>query len=434
MSADSRMGNRWYVVGLLAVLYVFSYADRLILALLVEPLKADLAISDTQIALLIGPAFAFLYAILGLPVAWLADRFPRVVIAVAGVTIWSLSTIASAYAGSFEQLFALRMGLALGEAVLSPVAVSLISDYFKRRERSTPTAVFVSCGSIGLVTAYIIGGALIALIQNGGLSAVPIIGHLAVWRATLILVGLPGLVLAALMALTVREPTRGRLDELPASAVAQVGIFDSVRQAARFYVLFFLGNSICMTLTFAAVTWFPTYLIRAYGMSSSQSGYLFGVSLMVGALFNFLIPTAAQWLARRGRKEALLLLSLALIPVGSVLFGAALIQTNLAPTIILLILGFGILSGTNALSSVAVALTAPAAFRGRLMAINLACSNLIGLSLGPFAVARIAEAYFSGPRALGSGMLVVGCVATPVAWLLIFAALPPYRAAMRRSA
>jgi MFS family permease len=427
-------GGKWYVVGLLAVLYIFSYADRLILALLVEPLKADLAISDTQVALLIGPAFAFLYAILGVPVAWLADRFPRVVIAVLGVTIWSLSTIASAYAGSFEQLFALRMGLALGEAVLSPVAVSLISDYFERQERSTPMAVFVSCGSVGLVTAYILGGALIALLERGGLSAVPVIGHLPVWRATLILVGLPGLFLAALMALTVREPKRGRLDELPASTGAQVGIFESVREASRFYVLFFLGNSICMTLTFAAVTWFPTYFIRAYGVSSSEGGYLFGVCLIASAFFNFLIPTVAQRVARQGRKEALLLLSLALIPVGFVLFAAALLQTSLVPAVILLISGFGILSGTNALSSIAVALTAPASFRGRLMAINLACSNLIGLSLGPFAVARVAEVYFSGPRALGAGMLVVGCVAIPIAWLLILAALAPYRVAMRRAA
>jgi MFS family permease len=433
MSADSKSWNRWYVVGLLAVLYIFSYADRLILALLVSPLKADLGLSDTQIALLIGPAFAFLYAILGVPVAWLADRFPRVVIAVGGVTIWSLSTIASAYAGSFTELFVLRMGLALGEAVLSPVAVSLISDLFRRPERSTPTAVFVSSGTIGLITAYVAGGALIDLLESGALANMPIIGGLPVWRATLVLVGTPGLLLAILLAFTVREPERGVLDRQAASPQSdRTGVFGSVREAFHFYIAFFLGNSICMTLTFAVVTWFPAFLTRAYGVSASESGYLFGFCLLVGALFNFSIPTVAQRWARGERKEALLLVELALMPIGLGLLITGLMQESLTATMAFVIPGFGVLSGTNALSSIAVALTAPPFFRGRLMAINLACSNLIGLSLGPYAVARIADSFFAGPAALGQGMLVVGLVAVPLAWGLIVVALTPYRRAMRR--
>ncbi|MFN3387572.1 MAG: MFS transporter [Allosphingosinicella sp.] len=434
MSSDSKGWSRWYVVGLLAVLYVFSYADRLILALLVTPLKADLGLSDTQIALLIGPAFAFLYAILGIPVAWLADRFPRVIIAVGGVAIWSAATIASAFAGSFEELFVLRMGLALGEAVLSPVAVSLISDLFHRSERSTPTAVFVSSGTIGLITAYVIGGALIDLLESGALAGAPIIGGLPVWRATLVLVGAPGLILAVILAFTVREPERGVLDRQAATPQSdRTGVFASFREALHFYVAFFLGNSICMTLTFAVVAWFPTFLTRAYGVSASESGYLFGFCLMVGAFFNFSIPTVAQRLARGVRKEALLLVELALIPVGLALFVVGVLQDSLAATMAFVIVGFGILSGTNALSSIAVALTAPPFFRGRLMAISLACSNLIGLSLGPFAVARVAETQFSGPFALAQAMLVVGLVAVPLAWLLILVALTPYRRAMRRA-
>jgi MFS family permease len=426
--------GRWYAVALLASLYIFSYADRLILALLVEPLKADFKLSDTQVALLIGPAFALLYAVLGVPVAWLADRFPRVTIAVAGVSIWSLSTIASAYAQSFEQLFVLRMGLALGEAVLSPVAVSLISDYFMRSERSTPTAVFVSSGTVGLVTAYMVGGALIEILGSGALSSVPVIGAMPVWRATLFIVGLPGILLALLLAFTVREPQRGILDTGPDGhdTGTSVGAFASMSEAKRFYVTFFLGNSICMTLTFATVTWFPTYLIRAFGVSAAHAGYLFGFGLMLGAVFAFAIPTVAQRLATKGRKEALLQLELLLIPIGFGLFATSLLQSSLALTIAFLIGGFGILSGTNALASIAVALTAPPNFRGRLMAINLACSNLIGLSLGPFAVARISDHYFAGPRSLGMSMLALGIVVVPIAWLLIMTALGPYRAAMRR--
>ena len=434
MSIASKSWSRWYVVALLAVLYIFSYADRLILALLVTPLKADLDLTDTQIALLIGPAFAFLYAILGVPVAWLADRFPRVIIAVGGVVIWSAATIASAFAGSFTELFILRMGLALGEAVLSPVAVSLISDLFKRSERSTPTAVFVSSGTIGMIMAYMIGGALIAHLEAGGFAGWPLIGDMPVWRATLILVGAPGFLLAIVLAFTVKEPERGVLDRASATAQSdKTGIFASFREALHFYTAFFLGNAVCMTLTFGVVAWFPAYLSRAYGVSAGESGYLFGFCLMAGAAFNFAIPTLAQRMARGHRKEALLLVELALIPLGLALFIAGILQDELAPTMVLVIAGFGLLSGTNALSSIAVALTAPPFFRGRLMAISLACSNLIGLSLGPFAIAQIAELGFSGPDALAGGMLVVGLIAVPIAWVLVLVALVPYRRAMRRA-
>lgn len=434
MPSTGKRWNRWYVVGLMAVLYIFSYADRLILALLVEPLKADLFLDDTQIALLIGPAFALLYAVLGVPVAWLADRYPRVLIAVVGVTIWSVATVASAFSNSFAELFALRMGLALGEAVLSPVAVSLISDLFDRSERSTPTAVFVTSGLVGMITAYMIGGALIDLLESGALAGWPLIGDLPVWRATLVLVGVPGLLFAAILGFTVREPERGVLDRVTATPQSdRTGIFASFREALRFYTGFFLGNSICMTLTFGVVAWFPAYLSRAHGVSAADSGYLFGFCLMAGAVFSFGIPAVAQRIARGVRKEALVLLSLTLIPIGFVFFAAGLLQDDFTIMMVLVIAGFGILSGTNALSSIAVALTAPPFLRGRLMAISLACSNIIGLSLGPFAIAQVAEGAFSGPAALSGGMLVVGLVAIPIAWLLILFALGPYKAAMRRA-
>src|SRR5690349_8810544 len=112
---------RWYVVALFAILYVISFVDRLIVALLIGPLTADLGITDTQAGLLIGTAFALLYAFLGLPVAWLVDRGNRTRIAVAGILVWSVATVGSAFVTDYAQLLPLRMCLALGEAVLSPV-------------------------------------------------------------------------------------------------------------------------------------------------------------------------------------------------------------------------------------------------------------------------------------------------------------------------
>ena len=138
----SRARGAWYIIGLLCALQVTTYVDRLALTLLVQPIKSDLHITDTQMGLLMGPAFAFVYAVVAFPLAWGIDRLNRKWIVVAGVALWSTCTSASAFAPNFPTLFALRMGLGVGEAVLNPAVVSLIGDLFVRERRNTPAAVF----------------------------------------------------------------------------------------------------------------------------------------------------------------------------------------------------------------------------------------------------------------------------------------------------
>lgn len=428
-------GSRWYVVGLLAALYILSAADRLILSLLVEPLKAELLLADTQIALLIGPAFAMLYAVLGLPVAWLADRFSRKWIAVIGVVLWSACTIGSAFATNFNELFALRMGLALGEAVLSPVAISLIADLFERDRRSAPTATYVSSGVIGFIVAFAAGGALIQLLEIGAFAGVPVIGTMSVWRATLVLVGAPGIALAILMALTTREPARGRLDtaEGYAPPAGSFGAFESRKDGIWFYVAFFCGNSICQTLTYGCVAWAPTYLIRGYGISTADAGYVLSIGLTVAAVLTFAIPATAQWLAKAWRPDALLVVLLVILPLGFAALALGFMQSSLTGAIVATIVGFGILSSTNGQASIVVALTAPANLRGQLMAVNLAMGNIVGLSLGSYLVAWTAENYFTGPKALGGGLIAVALVTMPLAWLCLLASIRPYGRAMRQA-
>ena len=179
--------------GLLTIAYVFSFIDRYVLGLLIEPIKADLGLTDTQIGLLLGPAFAIFYATMGLPLGWLADRKSRVKIVAVGIAVWSIATAASGLARNFSQMFIARMSIGVGEATLSPCAMSIISDSFPPEKRSRPIAVYTMALSVGAGFASLLGGGGPDLGEIGGSVTLPVIGELAPWQATFFIVGLPGL-------------------------------------------------------------------------------------------------------------------------------------------------------------------------------------------------------------------------------------------------
>jgi len=428
----------WYVVLLLAALYIISYVDRLILALLVEPIKADLGITDVQMGLLIGPAFAILFSVIGLPVAWLIDRKNRKVLLAVGIALWSISTLLAGYATSFAMLFVLRMGLAIGESVLSPAAISMIGDMFPRDRRAAPSSVFIAAGTTGVMLAYVVGAAALDLAESGALSALPLIGNLPGWRLTLVLIALPGLVLAPIVLLTVREPARGAMEETdpaqsPATSAAgpqQFGIFPSKGEAIRFYACFFIGNAILGLMLYGSLAWYPTHLVRSQNISASEAGYIFSTALALGVVLTMAIPTLSQRIARAGRRDLLMFIPLVTIPIGLVLFVAALMQHSLMIASILIAIGFSLLSAINALPSITVPLTAPPRMRGRLVAMVQFCNNIISLSLGAYLIALIAGKVFPGPNGLGQALLVVALCAGPVAWILFFCAWRPYRRAV----
>jgi len=429
--------NPWYFVILLAILYVVSYVDRLILTLLVEPIKADIALTDVQMGLLIGPAFAILFAAIGIPIAWIVDRGNRKRLLVIGVALWSVSTLLAGSANSFATLFVLRMGLALGESVLSPVALSLIGDMFPPGKRSAPSAAFVAAGTTGVMLAYVIGGGIIQLADNGGLAALPVIGSMDVWRQALVLVGIPGLVLALIVQMTTREAARGGTKVSPDAEIApasdQFGIFESRREMVRHYACFFIGNAFLGMMLYGSLSWYPTHLIRTQGVTAAQAGYLFSTALAIGVLLTLALPMLSERIARTGRRDLLLFVPVVAIPIGTVLFIAALLQDSLAASSVLLALGFSMLSSVNAFPAISIPQTAPPAIRGRLVAVIQFCNNIGGLSVGSFAVAFLSERVFDGAGSLGQALLAVAVVTAPIAWILFIMAWLPYRAAVQRN-
>ncbi|MGH9752958.1 MAG: MFS transporter, partial [Blastocatellia bacterium] len=204
------IGYAWYVVSILTVIYIFSFIDRVILSLLVQPIRRDLGISDTRMSLLMGFSFAVFYSFFGIPLGRLADSRSRRTLIAIGCAVWSLMTAWCGLARNYLQLLLLRMGVGVGEATLSPAAYSLITDYFPKQRLATAMSVYSTAIHLGSGLAYILGGLVVGFIASQGESintGLPIVGAIRPWQIVFFIVGLPGLVLALLM-YTVKEPVR----------------------------------------------------------------------------------------------------------------------------------------------------------------------------------------------------------------------------------
>ena len=181
--------SAWGAVALFCVAAVLSYTDRQILSLLVDPIRADLHISDTQVGVLQGVAFAVIYSFAGLPLGRLADLVERRYVIFAGIALWSVGTLICGYAGDFWSLFGGRVVVGVGEAALAPAAFSMISDMFPAERRGTALGVFIMGMAVGGGVAITIGGEVLGLAASGAFAGVPGLRDLVPWRAVLVLLG-----------------------------------------------------------------------------------------------------------------------------------------------------------------------------------------------------------------------------------------------------
>ena len=299
----------WYVLGALVLTTFLSYTDRQILSLLVDPLRRDLGISDTQIGLLIGTAFAFVYGIAGLPLGWLADRVCRRNLIAAGIALWSLGTVCCGLAQDFSQFFAARLLVGLGEAVLTPASISMISDSFPPSKRGAATSVFLMGIAMGAGGAIFFGGLALRLIDAGPFHRLAL-ETAASWRLVLLLLGTLGL-LPALLVISLREPRRhagGAPEGIPpigtrssekgpaASPTAAASTSRAAQWLSLAPLLLALGTS--SLVDNAVISWTPAALIHRFHMPASEVGPLLGVLLMLGGGFGMLIGGLLSELAR----------------------------------------------------------------------------------------------------------------------------------------
>ena len=418
-----------YAVAVLILAYTFSYVDRTILTLMVGPIRKSLDISDVQLSLLHGLAFAIFYTFMGVPIGRLSDSRKRTSIIAVGIGLWSVMTALCGFARSFGMMFAARIGVGVGEAALSPAAYSMMADYYDGKRLVRALSVYQSAIYIGPAIATAIGGLLLSRLQplDTGL------GHFEPWQQVFVLVGLPGL-LVALLVLTVREPARrglGAKDPAP-SFGAVLGHIGKQRSA---YVLLIAGLCAQSVMWNGATAWIPTHLMRSYGWTPADvaKGYapviaVFGVT---GTLFG-------GWLAgvmrERGRSDSNVLICLAAaltaLPFGLI---APLMPT--ATQSLAVFAGF-LFFGAMPYGGAAAAFQeiTPNRMRGQVSAIYLFFLNMAGIGLGGTIVALVTAHVYHADAAINRGLATVLPIGATLSALLLFAALRPYRAAMAQVA
>lgn len=390
----------WYVVVVLTVAYTFSFIDRQIMALMVEPIRRDLGITDTQFSLLLGLAFAIFYTLLGIPIARLADRYSRRSIIAVGITIWCLMTAVSGLARNYGQLFLARVGVGVGEAALSPSALSLISDYFPKETRGRAVAFYTMGISLGVGLAMIIGGQIVGHLLDAPPVELALVGELYAWQLVFFIVGLPGLLIALLMA-TVKEPRR-RENLVISNDSQKNGHHLTLRQVLQFlgtrrrmYGSHFLGMSTVGILSYGFYAWIPTMFIRTWDWSIQEIGMGYGVvTLIAGPLAVFFSSWLSELLAARNYKDAQMRAALYLNFIGI----AGAIMTPFMPTpylalVMLLPMTVGTMAATAAGIS-ALMIVTPNQIRAQVSALYYFVINMFGLTVGPTGVAIFTDYVF----------------------------------------
>jgi MFS family permease len=418
----------WTVVAILIATAVLSYTDRQVLSLLVDPIRGDMGISDTQISLLLGTAFAVIYGVAGIPLGFLADRISRRNLIFAGVSVWSLGTIACGFSHNFGEIFASRIVVGLGEAALSPAAISLISDYFPPSRRGTAVGFFLSGIAMGSGVAILIGGGVLHAIELGALAATPLASY-APWRMVLLVIGGPGL-LWAMAILLIREPVRHTAEGESAAGVADGSNWRATPWAR--VVPIYVVLAAASFVDNAVGAWAPTLLIRDFGKDPAQIGVELGLLLTIGFGGGVLIGGAlADRAGARGgwpRKLRVCLVS------GLLILPASLLMNS--PTFSLVLAGVPLyfaLSGiVTAVGFSAILDVVPNRSRGLAMSMSFFLNVALGAGLGPTAVAVAGAHVFTAKAGLGPPLALTVVAGYLVALAAVIFALSGFRA--RRAA
>jgi len=414
----------WYVVFVLTVCYTFSFADRQILSLLVGPIKHDLSLSDTQIGLLQGLAFASLYAILGFPLGRLADTGSRRNLIAAGVFVWSVMTAVCSGAMTFASLFLARIGVGAGEATLSPAAMPLISDYFPEGVLGTALSVYSMAIGIGSGLALIVGGAVVDAVTRLGAISLPILGVIPGWRLTFLMIGAPGLLLV-LLVFTIREPMRRNLlrraDGQP-SKLKLTEVFAQLGQRRQSMVGICAGMVFQSIGSWAFFAWAPTFFLRMHHWTAGEAGRTIGVATLVFSCSGMCVGGAlSDYWQRKGVSEGPLKVAVISAIGAGAFLGSAMLVSSARLSVALIAPALFFIGLPNGCMYAAIQLIFPNQIRGQMLAIFFMILNLGGLVFGPLLPGVLNDHLFKSERMIGSSVALT-VVISSVMMLIIFPA------------
>ncbi|ODP38468.1 MFS transporter [Sphingomonas turrisvirgatae] len=391
--------HAWGTVAVLLIIGILSYLDRNIVALMIEPIRASLGISDLGMGLIHGVGFGVFYAVFGLPIGYLVDRVSRRWIVYWGATAWSIAAAACGLASNFHQLLAARLAVGIGEASLSPAAYSMIADLFPRRRLALALGVFGIGSVLGSAVAFIGGGAAIEYLEGIGPQELPLLGVTQPWQMVFLVTGAPGIVIA-LLVLLIPEPRRrthravSSIADAPAAGLVEgpESLLPFMRSRSRFFCCHFLGFGLLAVATYAGLAWIPTMLVRRFGTGIGEVGLMMGAVSLLAGIPGFLMSgwIVDRWFAA-GRQDAH---QRYYMIANTIAAGLAIVTFLYAPTPGLVVLGWGFISLLQPFTGPSAAqlqMVTPPHLRGRVSALYVMVFNLMGMCLGPPLVAFITD-------------------------------------------
>jgi MFS family permease len=420
----------WYATVVLMLCYALSFVDRAILGLLVPQIEADLGISDTLMGLLQGFSFALFYAVMGLPLGRIADRANRRNLISICIAFWSFFTACCAGAKSYATLFLARMGVGIGEAGLHPASYSILADYFAKERLGKALSVYYMGQVLGSSLALSVGGTVVQIVTRKPDVTLPVLGSIASWRLTFLIVGLPGL-LFALLLFTLREPVRKDVlrTSLGKEKLSLSETLAEVRkrwQSVAGISVGFIFHAACL---YGFTAWVPPYFLRVHGWSIGEAGRALGVLVIsFGCLGLYLGGYLSERWQRRGFVDAPLRVAIP-CAIGIILFLA---PAMLMPTaaLSLALIGPGVFFLVLPMGTVGAALTVifPNQVRAQVSALYLFILNLGGLTLGPLLPGVFTDYLFRDQKMVGASIALTMAVSGAIMLVIYLVTLRPYRA------
>ncbi|WP_298158226.1 MFS transporter [Brevundimonas sp.] len=385
-----RPAYRFYVLGMLMVVYTFNFIDRQVLAILAPYIQAEMKFTDSQLGLLGGPAFALVYSTLALPIAWLADRMSRTTIIASSLAVWSGFTALCGLATGFTFLFASRMGVGIGEAGGVAPSYSLVADYFPKAQRARALAVYSFGVPIGTGLGYLFGGLLAAAID---------------WRAAFVILGLVGVLLAPLFKLTVRDPIRGGFDRPETAPEAPLVVTPApVQQAASFgqvwavllkkpsFWFLSFGAACSSVYGYGAAFWLPSFFQRSMGMEGAERAwYMAGIALFGGTIGIWLGGWLADKLGKGVKRAAYPLVPAVGFVIAVPLFFLAMNVEDKWLAFFLFLIPQALSLAWLGPVITAIQHLVPSHMRSTASASFLLINNLVGIGLGIYLLGAVSE-------------------------------------------
>jgi len=423
-ATGGRRRGGWYTVIILSVVMMLAHIDRGVISLFVQPMKRDLGLSDTQVSLLLGLAFTFPYVVVGLPMSRLVDRGVRKHLVSGSLALWSLTTALCGLAQNFIQLFIGRAVVGASESVVTPAAISLIADTVPKHRLPRAYAIYNGGITAGAALALLIGGTLMGLLADVPSITVPGIGTIHSWHLVFMIVGIPGLLVAALVMMTVPEPLR-----LGASRPQGYPLRDVLGAifAQRALHLNLLGGMVLLSIiNQALLAWMPAFYERTYGWGPAIAGPLLGMVSLGGSVVGLILGARmAEWLGRRRDDANVRVLFLAQF-ISLPLTIAAPLMPDPWLALSLNAIGsiFSVMGGPAFVAALQIA--TPNEMRGQINVMYATLVNVIGGSVGPTLTGVLTDFVATSEADLRYVLVAIKLLVGPPAVYLLWRALAPY--------